>query len=100
MRSFALSMAFSLLAALTLSASVLAGDQRPMKGHYTIGVVDAGSHPSVARGHSDVRVRRHLPSYHCPVTTDEWSDRDERAWPRAGMDESGNGHACLWGFDH
>jgi hypothetical protein len=38
MRSFALSMAFALLAALTLSASVLAGDQRPLKGHYTIGV--------------------------------------------------------------
>ena len=38
MRSFALSMALALLAALTLSASVLAGDQRPMKGHYTIGV--------------------------------------------------------------
>ena len=38
MRTFALSMAFALLAALTLSASVLAGDQRPMRGHYTIGV--------------------------------------------------------------
>jgi hypothetical protein len=40
MRSLARSMAFAMLAALTLSASVLAGDQRPMKGHYTIGVVD------------------------------------------------------------
>ena len=38
MRSVALSMAFALLAALTLSASALAGDQRPMQGHYTIGV--------------------------------------------------------------
>jgi hypothetical protein len=39
MRSAALSLALALLAALTLSASVLAGDQRPMHGHYTIGVV-------------------------------------------------------------
>jgi hypothetical protein len=38
MRSVALSIALALLAALTLSASVLAGDRRPMTGHYTIGV--------------------------------------------------------------
>lgn len=38
MRSVAVSIAMALLAALTLSASVLAGDQRPMTGHYTIGV--------------------------------------------------------------
>jgi hypothetical protein len=38
MRSFTRSMTFALLAALTLSASALAGDPRPMKGHYTIGV--------------------------------------------------------------
>ena len=38
MRSVASSIALALLAVLTLSASVLAGDQRPMQGHYTIGV--------------------------------------------------------------
>ena len=38
MRSITTSIALALLAVLTLSASVVAGDQRPMKGHYTIGV--------------------------------------------------------------
>ena len=38
MRSIAMSIAMALLAALTLSTSVLAGDQRPMEGRYTIGV--------------------------------------------------------------
>lgn len=38
MRSAAGSITLGLLAALTLSASVLAGEQRPMQGQYTIGV--------------------------------------------------------------
>jgi hypothetical protein len=38
MRSAVLSLALALTATLTLSASVLAGDQRPMSGRYTIGV--------------------------------------------------------------
>ena len=41
MRPIAGSLALALLAALTLSASVLAGDQRPMEGSYTIGVAPA-----------------------------------------------------------
>jgi hypothetical protein len=38
MRSVARALAISLMAVFSLSASVLAGDQRPMHGRYTIGV--------------------------------------------------------------
>lgn len=63
MRSVALAVATALMAAFAMSASVLAGDQRPMHGRYTIGVapVDQRCGPNALTiGFEGVGIATHL----------------------------------------